>query len=365
MKHAEFIAICSIMLICACTKVVKDDDIPSCGNTDALIGWDVTFEDGLDGSVPDTRALIEDYEDLKQACTALETREAEKIGLLGNFISEGKTETAFDNVDLWWWAKEDGNPYPDYQGNDSYWNYDGEDVYWTDGADYTFKAYFPKRKVELQPGSDAEKLLIVYDTQVEQYDLLVSHKSIKAKEENPVNLLFKNALSALKFDFQFVDAKVSDQLIACWLENQTDDGLYTSSTLNFEDEIKWPKSTPVPAGSPMYYWEPDTPVQITGSYAVNAYSSPASIDNGSIYTDNSGWILIIPQANRNPGSLKLCFKTSTGGSAVYSLNLPAYDFQAGYRYGYHVKMTSTGIELSLTIADWNERKSSYEIDFNE
>jgi hypothetical protein len=57
--------------------------------------------------------------------------------------------------------------------------------------------------------------------------------------------------------------------------------------------------------------------------------------------------------------------TATGGNTVYSIDLPAFDFKAGHRYTYHVKLTSTGIELSLTIADWNERKSSYEIDFNE
>ena len=217
----------------------------------------------------------------------------------------------------------------------------------------------------LQPGSDAEKLLIVYDTQVSQFDLLVAHITLRAKTENPVNLPLKNALAALGFDFQFVDDQVTDRLLSCWLENQSDGGFYTSSTLNFENEIIWPQSTPVPAGRPIYYWEPDSPVEITGSKAVKAYSTAASVENGSLYTDNSGWLMIIPQSNMNPGTLKLCFKTSTGGSAVYSINLPAYDFKAGHRYNYHVKMTSTGIELSLTIADWNERKSSYEIDFND
>lgn len=365
MKHAKFIAVCSIMLVCSCSKVISDADVPSSGNDRSLIGWNVAVEDSLDRSPHATKALIESYNDLKEACTELENHEAEKIGLMGNFISEGEKEVAFDNVDLWWWIKEDGNPFQDYLGDDSNWNYSGDNVSWRDGADYTFKAYFPKSKVELQPGSDADKLLIVYDTQISQFNILVAHKVLKAKAENPVSLILKNALSAIGFDFQFVDDQVTDRLISCWLENQTDDGFYTSSTLNFSDEIIWPKSTPVPAGMPMYYWEPDSPVEITGTDVVKAYSAPASSGNGSIYTDNSGWVLVIPQSNQEAGSLKLCFKTSTGGDAVYSINLPAYDYKAGYRYRYHVKMTSTGIELGLTIADWNERKSSYEIDFNE
>ena len=363
MRHANFIAFFSMVLLCSCSKVVNDK--PSDESVSELIKWKIAVEDVIDRMAPSTKALIEEYNDLKEACTALENREAEKIGLLGNFTLDGKSETAFDNVDLWWWEKENGNPFSDYQGNDSYWNYPGEDVYWEDGADYTFKAYFPKSQVGLQPGSDAEKLLIVYDTQVSQFDLLVAHRTLRAKSENPVNLPLKNALAALGFDFQFVDDQVTDRLLSCWLENQSDGGFYTSSTLNFENEIIWPQSTPVPAGRPIYYWEPDSPVEITGSKAVKAYSTAASVENGSLYTDNSGWLLIIPQSSKNPGTLKLCFKTSTGGSAVYSINLPAYDFQAGHRYNYHVKMTSTGIELSLTIADWNERKSSYEIDFND
>ena len=352
------------MLISSCSKVVINED-HSGESLDDVIGWNVSATIHADDSDPATRALIEDYDDLRNACTPLETQATEKIGLLGNYTLDSRTEVVFDNTDLWWWEKKEGNPFPDYLGNDSYWNYPGENVHWTENADYTFKAYFPKSKVQLQPGSGANKLLVVYDTEISQYDLLVAHKSMRAKSENPVNLLMKNALSALRFDFQFVESGVSDDLICCWLENKTDNGLYTSSTLNFEDAISWPNSTPNPVGEPFYYWEPTSPLEIISLSAAVAYSTHASDKNGSIYTDNNGWILIIPQSSPNAGNVRLCFKTARGGETVYSIDLPAYEFKAGYRYKYHVKLTSTGIELSLTIADWNERKSSYEIDFNE
>lgn len=364
MKYARFIIICLTLLSGSCSKGVIDRQ-PSAGSLDDMIGWKVTTESISEGLSPATRALIEDYDDLRRACTALEGQEAEKIGLLGKYTLDGLSEVVFDNTDLWWWEKEEGNPYSDYLGDDSYWNYPGEDVYWTSNADYTFKAYFPKSKVALQPGSGADKMLVVYDTEISQYDLLVAHKAMLAKSENPVQLVMKNALSALSFDFQFVENGVSDELLCCWLENKTDNGLYTSSTLNYEDEIVWPHSTPHPAASPFYYWQPEEPLEIRSNYASVAYSTPATEANGSIYTDNSGWLLIIPQSSLNDGIAKLCFKTTTGGSTIYSIDLPAFDFKAGHRYRYHVKMTSTGIELSLTIADWNERKSSYEIDFND
>ena len=358
MKHVYLITACFAMLLSSCSKVVTDDH--SGESMSDIIGWKVS----ADGLGTATRALIEDYTDLRDACTEFENQEAEKIGLLGNYIKDGQTKVAFDNADLWWWEKEDGNPFKDDYGNDSYWNYSGDDVYWTDNVDYTFKAYFPKSKVELQPGSGANKLLVVYDSEVSQYDLLVAHKTMRAKSENPVGLLMKNALSALRFDFQCVEPGVTDQLLSCWLENVSANGFYTSSTLNFEENVVWPQSTPNPVGTPFYYWEPNEPLDIRSDKSVVAYATPASESKGNEYANNSGWILIIPQSSQSAGTVKLCFKTATGGSAVYSINLPAYEFKAGHRYTYHVKITSTGIDLSLTIADWNERKSSYEIDFN-
>ena len=364
MKHVYLIFLCFAMLSSSCSKVATENGCKGESLSD-IIGWKVSATTHADGFSPVTRALIEDYTDLRNACTTFEGQEAEKIGLLGLYTMDGHSKVAFDNVDLWWWEKEDGNPFTDDFGNNSYWNYPGEDVYWTDNVDYIFKAYFPKSKAVLQPGSGADKLLIVYDTEITQYDLLVAHKSMRAKSENPVNLLMNNALSALRFDFQFVESGVTDKLICCWLENRSENGFYTSSTLNFEEEIVWPQSTPNPAGTPFYYWEPISPLEIRSTSVAVAYSTPASEKNGNAYSGNNGWVLIIPQSNQNAGAVDLCFRTATGGNTVYRINFPAYEFKAGYRYNYHVKMTSTGIDLSLTIADWNERKSSYEIDFNE
>ena len=121
MKYARFIIICLTLISVSCSKVVTDRQ-PSAGDLDDMIGWKVITESISGESSPDTRALIEDYDDLRKACTALEGQEAEKIGLLGNYIKDGQTKVAFDNVDLWWWEKEDGNPFKDDYGADSDWN---------------------------------------------------------------------------------------------------------------------------------------------------------------------------------------------------------------------------------------------------
>ena len=150
-----------------------------------------------------TKSLFNDYVSLRNACTEFEYGSVEKIGLYGSYSLDGVTETVFDNVDLWWWAKENGNPFNDAIGDPSNWNYPGDNIYWVDNADYTFRAYFPKSMVSLQPGSNAHKFFVIYDTQVSQYDMMVASKSMKAAAENPVQLLFQHTLAALSFDYQF------------------------------------------------------------------------------------------------------------------------------------------------------------------
>lgn len=366
MKHAFTIFWITVMIMGSCSKGHLNNGDDSWGESiPQPIGWSVSAYNPVDASAPATRALVDDYSNLRDACTKFEYQEPEKIGLLGKYNLDGTSKVVFDNVDLWWWEKEDGNPYLESDGGNSFWNYSGEDVHWTDKANYIFKAYFPKSKVELQPGSGADKLLVVYDTEISQYDFLVAHRQLGAKEENPIKLDMQHALAALKFDFQFVEEGVSDKLICCWIENHRADGFYTSSTLNYTNNIVWPKSTATPVGTQIYYWEPFAPLPITGSKATDAYSTTAPIGKGSIYAQNSGWILVIPQASDYAGSIKLCFKTETGGNVIYKADLPAYEFEAGFRYNYHIKMTSTEVKVGLSIAAWNELKSSHEIDFNK
>lgn len=352
-----------ILLSISCTKTDSPDRITVADDTKNLpIRWDVRISEEFQ-NIP-SKALIEDYYALRNACTTSEDYSAEKIGVFGSYMLDGSKTDVFDDTDLWWWKKEDGNPFYDIMGNPSDWNYEGEDVYWVDEAEYTFKAYFPKSKVTLEPGSSSSKLLAVYDSQISQYDFMVAEKVLNSKEENPVNLIFKHSLAALKFNFKFKSEDISDHLTSCWIENIAENGFYTSGTLNFDDQINWPNSSSDPVGSKMYLWEPATPLLIDSFEYAAAYSTPASTGNGNIYTTNNGWLLIIPQHCSGPETVQLCFKSSTGGEAIYRVGLPTMEFLPGKRYTFNINISSTQIELNLGIADWNERDSSYEIDFN-
>lgn len=345
-----------VPLFISCSKV---EDAPK----QASIQWNISSADQTEG-LPETKALIGSYIDLRDACTQDEDG-ADKIGLFGSCFSEGTDEYVFNDAELWWWEKEDGNPFEDPLGDQSHWNYEGDSKYWVDDSDYLFRAYFPKSKITLQPGSNASRFLIVYDTQQSQYDMMVASKRMKAATENPVKLLFYHTLAAIRFNYRFTDSGIKDKMTACWLENIEADGFYTSSTLNYEDSILWPASTSNPIGSRMYYWKPNSPMIIEGGSVATAYTSTAVAGSGALYTYNDGWILTIPQRMKGPSSLKLCFMTETGGSEVFSTGLPAVDLKAGYRYTFNINISSTNIDLKLTIADWNERDSHHHIDLND
>ena len=365
-KGATVLLLSLFTLFASCTKgSISSEDNGLYETAEDMIAWNISSVDDFQENGLKTKGLVYEYKDLRNACSQSELYNNEKIGIFGSYVLDGKTESVFENTPLWWWEKENGNSFNDVLGNQSFWNYDGENKFWVNDADYIFRAYFPMSKITLQPGSGAARFLIVYDTQVSQYDMMVASRSIKSKEENPVQLLFRHTLAAVSFDFQFTSAGVSDKLTACWLENMNPDGFYSSSTLNYETSINWPQSTSVPVGDRIYYWEPNTPLDITSGSAAKVYNSYAvSADKGSLYTENDGWLLVIPQTTKGPESLKLCFTTAMGGNEVYRVGLPAATLEPGNRYTYHIKISSTSIDVNLSIKEWNERKSSYDIDFN-
>lgn len=340
----------------------------SCSKSDDLIDWEEAKEEfPIVWSVTtsnETKALVNDYQTLRDLCTTSESQPAEKIGLFGSYTLEDNKVTIFDNVDLWWWEKEKGNPFNDISGDRSHWNYDGEDRLWVNDATYSFRAYFPKSQVVLEPASNSDSLLSVYDTQASQFDLMVASKSMVSRGENPVVLLFNHALAALKFNFKISSSGVTDNLTACWLENVEPEGFYTSSTLNFKNSIIWPKSSANSVGERIYYWKPLNPLPITSEGNSTAYTTYAASGNGDLYLKNDGWVLVIPQITPGPEALQLCFTTTTGGDAVYRVGVPAVELLSGSRYTFNVNISSTKIDVKLSIAQWNERDSSYEVDFN-
>ncbi len=350
--------------------------------SDIPIRWDVASIDVMQGH----KKLIEENNGksaqivLQESCTP--GLGDESIGIWADYqINVGdkvvKEENVFDGTQLIYQNKEDGNPY-------SYWNYAGKDLYWTLGAVYTFRAYYPQTAIEdkVVSSSNATTFVVDYNTAQMQYDLLLAANVIDSRTwtlTQPVPLNFKHALSALKFIFKFEDYfQNSDELTSCWLENTeanefTNVGMliYGGSELH---KMDWIESYQPQSGFKMYYWSHDgVEFKNDGTERVSAVAYSQKGTAGDQYTNNHGWLLIIPQ--KSDGTVRLCFTTKAGGATVYSVPLPKItgtdfnlgetnlgsDFIPGYRYEYTLVITKTNVDVMLSIASWNELNSSFDI----
>jgi hypothetical protein len=82
---------------------------------------------------------------------------------------------------------------------------------------------------------------------------------------------------------------------------------------------------------------------------------------GSEYTNNDGWLLVVPQQVK-PGSLRFYYTLKQAGSEVFSVEIPAITYQAGKQYTYMLEIKGSSADVSLTIAPWNHLESSYEVE---
>ncbi len=251
-----------------------------------------------------------------------------------------------------------------------------------------------------------------------------------------------HALATLQFEFQlrFVDM---DWLTSVYLLSDEDRSYLSQGTVvygakNHLDSLVWLQDYNPPATEELYKWIP--PAQYWGGKTVDdpdgktvaeleaelngqsaeelaqnpilmwttALSTEAGVQydchtakgysiaqegdqavEGSLFTRNSAWLLIIPQESF--GTLTLCFTTKKGGNAVYKVALPRQTgtlidregklmkdeygnliteseegtdaWVAGMRYTYLVTLSQSDLEIEVSIKPWNERKHSTEIIF--
>ena len=338
-----------------------------------------------------TRSLITSNETFQQACTPNTGNKS--IGIWGDCIMDNQTYTdIFKNARLVYEAKTDGNPH-------SNWNYAGDDLYWQIGGIYKFRAFYPQEEMReyITTASSATSFQIDYSTYQLQEDLLVAYNRVNTATldilhqptggtfdlHTPVPLGFKHALAAIMLQFKYKENHAdNDVLTSCWLENTNAEeserfattGVLVYGNSTTEEAIDWQPTFWEPIGEKIYYWQPQSGKAFTDKLSATAYTGQAT--EGNLYTKNDGYLLVIPQEYK--GGLRLCFTTEQGGSTVFKVLLPEatgtdkdgnavttppYYFAAGKRYIYTIALTKTNLDVSLSIADWNVRKTSDEIIF--
>lgn len=373
--------------ISACTEndVLVPEVQPFPESQDMRIRWNVISEGLVDG-----RALIEDSLSLQNACTV--GRGDKSIGIWSAYeLEEVVTKNVLGNLDgdvsLVYYENvpkdEEGVEMDNWQG----WLYGDSAVHWTPYAKYTFNAYFPMAVVDEINSSDVSTFVIDYNTEHYQEDLMMAYSYVDAgiigfDPENPVELNMLHVLSAVRFRFMFMNNdnttyNDTDKITACWLENSMiDQGLATTAVLAFgtrnEDgtmdgeHIHWySEDYPVPstASHPrhFYAWEDKDGVSFTSTTTscTPGVTHSTNPDGKQRFGQNDGWILIVPQ--QMDGTTLLGFKLATTGELEHRINLPATTFEPGKRYTYDIRFGRTEVDVKLSIAPWNELKSSQNI----
>ena len=370
----QFVALMVSLFLLSCAESEHSDNIPE--DTSSYITWSVASTNMQAG-----KSMIESDEMLQTACLG----GSRAIGIWSAYELDGVvTKNVLGN--------EKGDVALIYQKNTEWENYQGwtygeSAALWVMGAKYTFNAYYPKHVVSEITTSDISTFVVEFNTETHQEDLMMAYSYVDTDAPTfklgvPVKLKMLHTLSALRFQFSFMDSDGttyddSDALTAFWLENtELGKGLATTAMLAFgtfnEDgsmdgeHIHWySEDRPLPSTDArpraIYPWEDANGVDFysttTQRTAAVAYSTNA---NGSQkYANNDGFVLVIPQ--EMDGTVRMCFRLRSTGDLVHRVALPAGKYEPGKRYTYDIRFGRTSVTVKLSIADWNELKSSQNI----
>lgn len=367
----------SLIVTLALQACIKNDVEPvQEPETSDYITWNVAAT-GMQAG----RALIENDALLQEACST----GGKSIGIWSAYELDG---VVTNNV----LGNETGDVSLIYHkdtewDNYKWWTYSEEAAKWVQGAKYTFNAYYPMKVVNEISSSDISTFVIEYNTERYQEDLMTAYSFVDTnapdfKKENPVALNMLHTLSALKFQFSFINGDGttyddSDALTGFWLENTVHgSGLATTGILAFGtidengvmdgEHIHWyNEDYPEPSTSTterkIYLWEDSDGVNFSSTTTSRAIGVAYSTDYDGMqkYAVNDGWVLVIPQ--ECDGTAQICFRLKTTGDLIHRVTLPAVTYEAGKRYTYDIRFGQTNVTLKLSIADWNELKSSEDI----
>ena len=309
--------------------------------------WSVNLEQGQD-----TRALV-DAGLLQSMCTQTGDGTNESMGVWGQHTFKDRTIQDFMDTPL------------NYGSNA--WTYSGDTRYWTLETVYNFRAYYPQKLMaELMTEKSATCFRGRINTQEVQKDILVTALQIDTRTanlNNAVPLNMQHVFAAIKFKVKAIDGftpSIGDGITSCWLQNATDasDLFSPSGTLdhigNEIPEINWSKDLSTIA--PMYKWEHES---LNFDTETMFYASNGN-GVGNVYTQNDGWLLVIPQEVKSE-TLSFCYTRKNTGDKVFSVKIPAITYERGKRYNYLLEINGASAELSLSIQPWNMKDFSYKI----
>lgn len=392
-----------LAVLCLFSGCRKADIVPDPVQSDNAIRFSVKEVDGIKPA----KSMIENINDLQTACTPKSMSPFtlnESIGVWADFDYMGTTtKNLLSNVELAYYEKQAGNA--------DNWNYNyGEDEeYWQVGGVYRFRSYYPQQTLRshIMSTSSATTFVVEYNSEEMQDDIMVSYCEVDTKTvpdlSKPVDLQMHHALSAIQFRLQFKYTDTdkyfdTDSLTGAWMRNTAVDGFcssahfgygtYTDGKYEAATMIWKPSYYPAPGdgvAGRFYRWIYDTglPFSNTDIEGVDndpekevqqaiAYSvEPTGM--GTTYSQNKGWLYIVPQ--KSTGTAEFCFTTKNGGDGnIFRIKIPAVtgtdskgpnpegtEWIPGYRYTYTISITKTNMEVLISVKPWNKYDSSFDI----
>lgn len=300
----------------------------------------------------DGRALIENTDALRDACT--QEKGGEAIGIWSAFESNGViTEHVLglnDDVSL---IYSQGTTWYNWEG----WTYGNVEAVWGVNLLYYFNAYFPKEGGLTGITNTKTAIQGNYNTETTQTDLMVKRVVVDTSADtfkgDPVPLPMKHALATVKFIFQMNGGIATELLKSFSLDNT----LKTSASLNYNTESitidNWTNRA-MSANERIYEWSDDNGI----SFSTEEGAVPYTTGEGRYRTDD-GHIFIIPQQC----DVSPTFNCIIGTKPYQNIPLGTTKFEPGNNYIYTIKVKGETIDVTLSIKPWNEKNSSYDIDF--
>lgn len=355
----SYILLFTLLILSGCAREAGSFPEPQ-PDSEHPISWSVS---NVNEST--TRALV-DNDRLEILCTPGAGGAHESIGVWGQArVTLGNEIFTYDDfvaTPLYYAPRaEDTNPHSD-------WNYDGELRYWRSHAVYNIRACYPlDLMTNLMTKMDATQFQGgPINTSVLQEDILVAASEIETRTADwskPIPLDLLHVFSALKFKVRAVDGfvpAIGEGITSCWLQNKTDDkDLFSPSgyfihTGNFQPSIEWVTSES--SMDPMYLWKHPG---VSFANENTLYTSNGELI-GNEYTQNDGWLLVVPQQVKE-NTLSFCYTMKNSPGHSFSVDIPSITYLPGKQYVYVLEIRGSEVNIILTIADWDYQESSYDI----
>ena len=255
---------------------------------------------------------------------------------------------------------------------DGKWTYDPKQK-WERAMHYRFRAVWPYVESNVKANSSANLLSVTYHSLNEDYDLMVAYATrypLGDKEGvEKVELKFQHALAGLRFIVKYSDVATKDpdaitefyltgiysqgQLFYGYAkaDSEPESMIWDLSEYTFNvdtPQFHWPNSKGVTKGT-------DIPFGGTENTEANVYFTKAT-------SGSDGAALIVPQKlSSQRGKTYVHFRTTLGGTALHTVELPETQLEAGKIYTFTLSINETTITIDGKVQDWKEIHSNTDI----